>query len=110
MGFTPERKALYVELAKKYDIRIIDDLPRDDPHQPHRDVLEAVERLKTVRYDTYVPQRDGDIAATPWRLKNKRLAKRLVEKASDCLEQNEATWRFACEPVVVHRLSAEIAW
>lgn len=110
MGFTPEKKALYVRVAKKYDIRIIDDPERDDQHQRHPDLIAAVDRLKTKTYDAYVAQQDADAALFPWRQDITRLANRLVRKAKDCLDQNEATWRFACEPIVINRLSAEIAW
>jgi hypothetical protein len=34
----------------------------------------------------------------------------LTERAQRCKHRNESSWRFACEPLIFARLSAEVAW
>jgi hypothetical protein len=110
MPFTKEKRVAYEKLRRRYSIKFVDDLAGDKWPQPHRDVFRSIKQLSNVKYDEYAVQQDLDGSTAFWKQEAKSQARRLIEKASDCVCRNEATWRFACEPLVFSRLMAEIAW
>jgi hypothetical protein len=74
-------------------------------------VFEAIWRLGQIKYVEYEAVEESPSSILPeWKHEAKRLAKHLTEKAEQCVRRNEASWRFACEPLVFTRFSAEVAW
>ncbi|KAK6446046.1 hypothetical protein FP744_10002295 [Trichoderma asperellum] len=110
MPFTKEKREAYEKLRKKYGIEFIDDLPGNSWPEPHREIFQSIKELANIKYDEYVAQQNSDGFTAFWRQESKSRARRLIEKAKDCVDRNEATWRFACEPLVFSRFTAEIAW
>ncbi|KAL6888039.1 hypothetical protein GGI43DRAFT_425928 [Trichoderma evansii] len=108
VSLSRKRKA-YENLRRKCDIKVIDDLPRDSWPQSQHDIFRSIKQLANIKYDEYDVQQDPDRSTAPWKQEAKSQARRLIEKAKDCVCRNEATWRFACEPLVFSRLTAEIA-
>jgi hypothetical protein len=99
------------KLLKEYGIVFPKNVP--EAHWPpnHRDVFKQIQKLGTYKYDGYtVGDDDLGLAERPWRYPTKQLAKKLIEKAEQCVRRNEASWRFACEPLVFARFSVEVAW
>jgi len=77
--------------------------------QCHRQTLENAKSLEDNKYNTYAIA--PDISQNePWKLKVKALAAILVERAHRCRHRNESTWRHACEPIILDRLSSEVCW
>jgi len=107
-------RPIFERLRKEHNIVFADECPPDQWPDEHREVFEAIEKLKDFKYGTYAVGRLGNsdeaIAATPWKAEAKRQARLLVNKAKDLVSRNEATWRLACEPLVFSRLAAEVAW
>ena len=63
-----------------------------------------------LKYEDYTADPENDNQAEPWKLKAKELAVQLTERAGRCVRRNEASWRFACEPLIFARLNADVAW
>jgi hypothetical protein len=73
-------------------------------------VFRAFHKLGQIKYDEYGANEDTLITTEqPWKFEAKLLAKKLTEKAAQYLRRNEASWRFACEPLVFSCFSAEVA-
>ncbi|KAK5988389.1 hypothetical protein PT974_12543 [Cladobotryum mycophilum] len=111
MPMKKENRSIFDKLRRQYGIFIRDDLPDTEWPPEIQEELLAIKKVTTYKYSTYSACRDngGDADATPWRELAKTQAEKLTEKAKDCVDRNEATWRFACEPLVFSRLSAEVA-
>ena len=110
MPFTKKKREAYEKLRKKHGIKFVDDLASENWPQPHRDVFRSLKQLSNIKYDEYAVQQDLDRSSAFWKQEAKSQARKLIERAKDCVCRNEATWRFACEPLVFSRLTAEIAW
>lgn len=109
MPIRSEYRQAFEKLRKKHGIIFSDTIPSERWPENHRDVFESIEKLKQFKYTTYATAREsGD--GFEWKGKAKKHARKLSEKARDCVSRNEATWRFACEPLVFSRLTSEIAW
>ena len=110
MTLNPEHRELLERLRQKNRIRFLENvLPTEWP-SAHRHHFEKVLRAGNFSYDSYVVDHQNASAKAPWKLEIKELSAQLVERAQRCKGQNESTWRFACEPLIFARLSAEIAW
>jgi hypothetical protein len=108
---TPEQRRALELLRKEYHIIFSREIPPANWPQGHKNVFEAIRKLGQVKYSEYVADEGPETSsAHPWKLRAKILAKKLTEKAEQCLRRNEASWRFACEPLVFTRFSAEVAW
>jgi hypothetical protein len=110
MPFNKEKRRHFDTLRKRYGIEFIDELPRERWPDSHKEVFEAVEKLRGFEYEKYPLEKTVDLAAAPWKQDAKNQALKLVERAKVCVGRNECTWRLACEPVVFNRFAAEIAW
>jgi hypothetical protein len=110
MPFTKENRQKFESLRKKHGIIFDLELPQNKWPKEHRDVLEAIEKIKNFKYHSYAADEGADLEATPWKLDAKSQAVKLTGKVKDCVGRNESTWRFGCESVVFSRFAAEIAW
>ncbi len=102
-------RPVFERLRKEYNILLIDQLPQRRWPDNHREVFEAIEKVKSFKYSTYATA-TTDHDDTPWKAEAKRQARKLAEKSRDLVARNEATWRLACEPLVFSRLASEVAW
>lgn len=75
----------------------------------HRTTLEKVRQLGGNTYDVYATA-SGVLESEPWKVKVKSMADFLVDTASRCRQRNESSWRHACEPIILGRLSSEVCW
>jgi hypothetical protein len=110
MPFTKENRRVFESVRRSHDIVFEHDLPRDSWPPNHRQVFESIQKLKTFNYDSYAAHEGVGVSTIPWKSEAKIQAKKLIEKAKDCVGRNEATWRLACEPLVFSRFNAEVAW
>lgn len=110
MTFTSEQRLALEKLRKEYRIIFTKDADQENWPASQKCVFEAVQTLGRIKYDDYAVDEDSGGISEPWKHQAKRLAKTLTEKAEQCVRRNEASWRFACEPLVFTRLSAEVAW
>lgn len=95
--------------AREYRITFLEELSPPTWPDRHRATFEQVQRVAETKFDTYTI--DPNTAENePWRVEVKSMAKTLVEKARRCSQRNESNWRFACEPMILGRLSAEVCW
>ncbi|KAI0514644.1 hypothetical protein F5B22DRAFT_225936 [Xylaria bambusicola] len=108
MPIKKEHQALFERHRIKCNIVFKDVLAPDDWPTTHRNVFKSIEDIKSYRYNTYSTAQD-DIEERPWRRQAKEYARKLTQRAKDCVSRNEATWRFACEPLIFNRLAAEVA-
>ena len=104
----PEHRRTLEHLRKEYNIIFKNDLPATRWPQNHRAAFEAIRELS--QHADYGNDDGQDTSGQQWKHKTKILAKRLVENAEQCVRRNEASWRFACEPLVFRQFSAEVAW
>lgn len=111
MTLKPKCRAALEKLRKEYGIVFgAKDNREAEWPKNHREVFEAIQELGQIEYERYAVKENNDAPTDPWKLQAKRLATQLVGNAEDCIRRNEASWRFACEPLVFKRLSAEVAW
>lgn len=110
MTFTSEQRIALEKLRKEYRIIFTKDTCQENWPPNQKTVFEAVQTLGRIKYDAYAVTDGGGGIIEPWKHQAKRLAKRLTEKAEQCVRRNEASWRFACEPLVFSRFGAEVAW
>ena len=110
MTFTSEQRLALEKLRKEYGIIFSKDTGQGNWPPSQKGIFEAVQTLGQIKYDGYAAAEDGRGISEPWKCQAKRLAKRLTEKAEQCVRRNEASWRFACEPLVFTRFGAEVAW
>ena len=109
MPIRPEHRPAFERLRKEHHIHFVGPISSERWPENHRNVFESIEKLKQFRYATYATTQEIG-GGFDWKGKAKEHARRLSEKADDCVSRNEATWRFACEPLVFSRLTSEIAW
>jgi hypothetical protein len=77
----------------------------------HRSVFVDIQKIGRITYCDYAAEKqDPTDPHEPWKYHSKKLALHLSEKAKLCVRRNEASWRFACEPLVFARFNAEVAW
>ncbi|KAK4235994.1 hypothetical protein C8A03DRAFT_36126 [Achaetomium macrosporum] len=101
---------IFERRRREHNIVFTDECPPDQWPDDHRDVFEAIEKLKGFKYATYAIQDSVEAMANhPWKADAKLQARRLVDKAKDLVSRNEPTWRLGCEPLVFNRLAAEVA-
>lgn len=110
MTLTTEQRLALEKLRKEYRIIFTKDTCQENWPSNQKCVFEAIQTLGRIKYDAYAVNEDGGGISEPWKHQAKRLAKRLTEKAEQCVRRNEASWRFACEPLVFTRFGAEVAW
>ena len=110
MTFTSEQRRALEDLRKEYRIFFSKDTSQGTWSPSQRHIFEAVQKLGQIKYDDYAANEDDGGKSEPWKYQAKQLAKRLTEKAVDCVRRNEASWRYACEPLVFTRFGAEVAW
>jgi len=106
---TPEELAALEQLARQFRIIFINELRSENRPQCHETTLRDVKKLAEMRFESYGadPRVEED---EPWRVRTKSLAEVLVEKAERLMQCNENTWRHACEPIIMGRLSSEVCW
>ena len=109
MPIKSEYRPAFERLRRQCGINFTDAIPTERWPENHRDVFESIEKLKQFKYSTYATTQENE-DGFDWTGKAKKHARKLSEKAKDCVSRNEATWRFACEPLVFSRLTSEIAW
>lgn len=109
MSLTPQVLLQLERLAKVHRIELPGEIPESQWPEPHKATLKQAKELGSRTFDTYAIDPKAN-ASEPWKLEAKSQAKLLVEKATRCRRRNEASWRFACEPLVFARFSAEVAW
>lgn len=108
---TPELRRILEQLRREYHIVFQSDLPPTQWPRNHRSVFEAIQKLGQIKYAEYGSGGGPETSAREeWKHRSKVLAKKLTEKAEQCLRRDEASWRFACEPLVFTQFSAEVAW
>jgi hypothetical protein len=106
MGTKPEHRPILERLLKKYRIIFFEEVAQHDWPPNHTDVFKAAKKLAEIKYDDYTAKGDAlgeSVAATeePWKSgeapgeNSDRKGKKL------CVRRNEATWRLACEPMVL---------
>lgn len=112
MPIKKENRATFEILRKQYHIEFNDEIAANEWPANHRRVFESIQKVKQYRYSTYAvaQKNEDDLDAAPWKAEAKTQARKLTKAAKDCISRNEATWRFACEPIVFSRLAAEVAW
>lgn len=109
MSQKPELLAHLEKLSREYRIDFAGDLSPSMWPKNHRKTLANAKKLGDNKYDTYAMA--PEISQNePWKLEVKSLAAVLVEKAHRCRHRNESTWRHACEPIILGRLSSEVCW
>lgn len=97
------------QLVKDNHIEFIDHLPLTSWPTRLKTTFERVVDLGRRTFDDYAI--DSNIASDePWKIQIKSDAEVLVERAKRSQQQNEPTWRFACEPSILARLEAEVVW
>ncbi|KAI0553686.1 hypothetical protein F4679DRAFT_530152 [Xylaria curta] len=111
MPIKKNHRPVFERLRREYNIVFADTLASNDWPANHRIVFESIDKLKQFKYSTYATPQDcrDDLDTTPWKGEAKIRARKLTDKVKDCLSRNEATWRFACEPLVFSRLNSEVA-
>ncbi|KAF7541350.1 hypothetical protein G7Z17_g11978 [Cylindrodendrum hubeiense] len=94
-------------LSREYRIEFNTELDESEWPEAHKTTLKHIKELGTKQFSTYAL--DPVLAANaPWKAEIKSLAELLKEKSSRCRGQNENTWRMACEPIILARLSSEV--
>jgi hypothetical protein len=96
-------------LSVEYRVDFAGDLDQSMWPECHRTTLEKAKKLNDNKYDTYAVAPDV-FQNEPWKAELKSLAAVLVEKADRCRHRTETTWRHACEPIILGRLSSEVCW
>lgn len=109
MPIKSEFRPAFERLRKQHGIIFTDALSPEEWPDNHRGIFEAIEKLRQFKYSTYATAEESEDTFDS-KSKAKEHARKLSEKTKDCVSRNEATWRFACEPLVFSRLTSEIAW
>ncbi|KAJ5738051.1 hypothetical protein N7493_001206 [Penicillium malachiteum] len=108
MSFTPKERKRVEKLRRKHRIEFGGEVPPDEWPNSHRSTFSAVQRLGKTEFDTYAA-RAKTIEDAPWAADIKNNAEELSQRAKLCVRRNESTWRFACEPYALARLTSEVA-
>lgn len=109
MPFTAKERKKVEKLRRKYRIEFRGEVPSHEWPDSHRSTFIAVEELKKRQFDTYAACEIA-IEDAPWSAEIKNHAEELSERAKRCVSRNESTWRFACEPYALARLTSEVVW
>ncbi len=80
---------------------------RNGPHAIKAHLM-PFKSYRTRIFDTYTS--DAGSNDKPWTAEVRSLASRIQEQARRCSQRNESSWRFACEPVILGRISSEVCW
>ncbi|KAJ5910337.1 hypothetical protein N7504_004980 [Penicillium tannophilum] len=108
MSFTPKERKKVEKLRRKYRIEFDGEgAPQEWPNS-HRSTFSAVQRLGKTQFDNYAACATT-IENAPWAADTKNHAEKLSERAKRCVRRNESTWRFACEPYALARLTSDVA-
>jgi hypothetical protein len=109
MPLTPPERRKLENLKRKYRIEFRGEVASNQWPQGHRTTFAAIQELGKTQFDTYAAD-PTLMESAPWKAEVKEQAKQLTSRAKRCVRRNESTWRFACEPYVLARLSAEVVW
>lgn len=110
MPFTENQRHAFERLRKKHRIQLDRRLSHASLSREQQRIFGNVRRLAETKYDDYAVDPNQDYSREPWKLEAKDLALRLTERAERCRRRNEASWRYACEPLVFARVNADVAW
>jgi hypothetical protein len=110
MTFNRKQREAFEDLRRKRRIHFRGPLVSAEWPQNHRQSFATIERLGNMKYNEYSTELNKEIGNEPWKIQAKDLATRLTEQAARCHRRNEASWRFACEPLIFARLNAEVTW
>ncbi|KAF5676902.1 hypothetical protein FHETE_1964 [Fusarium heterosporum] len=110
----PNQREIQRKLMKKYNISFDGPIDRiGDPHWPSdwNTRFEHIKGLGKYEYSQYRESITADGLRFPWRSQVHRRAKRIAEKATQCIEgrKNESGWRLSLESEIMARFSVEIA-
>ena len=106
---TPDEVRLREDLCRKYRIVFAGETRPSEWPDRHKRTLQQVCELGNRKYDTYTDSPEqGDYE--PWRAERKSMATVLTQIAARFHRRNESSWRHACEPIILGRLSAEVCW
>jgi hypothetical protein len=109
MPFTAKERQKVEKLRRRYRIDFLGEVPRHEWPESHRSTFNAVEELGRKQFDTYAVDLTT-VETAPWSADVKKQAEDLTERAKRCVRRNESTWRFACEPYALARLTSEVVW
>ncbi|KAL2871431.1 uncharacterized protein BJX67DRAFT_342232 [Aspergillus lucknowensis] len=107
MTFTAKERKKVEKLRRKYRIEFCGEVPSHEWPGGHLLTFTAVHELGKKQFDTYAT-RAMAIEDAPWTADIKNHARELSERAKRCVRRNESTWRFACEPYALARLTSEV--
>jgi hypothetical protein len=97
------------DLSTEYRIKFLGEIEPSQWPDSHRTILQNAKQLGGKTYDSYATL-PGVEESEPWKVKIKYQAKLLVDTAGRCRQRNESSWRYACEPIIMGRLSSEVCW
>ncbi|KAF4992474.1 hypothetical protein FGRMN_7145 [Fusarium graminum] len=110
----PNQREVQRKLMKKYNISF--DGPIDtirDPHWPSScdSIFEQIKKAGRTDYLQYQESIAADASRASWRSQVQKRAKRITEKARQCIEgrKNESGWRLSLESEIMARFSVDIA-
>jgi hypothetical protein len=109
MPFMAKERQKVEKLRRRYRIEFLGEVPRHEWPESHRSVFTAVDELGRRQFDTYAID-PTTVETVPWTAEVKKQADELTERAKRCVRRNESTWRFACEPYALARLTSEVVW
>lgn len=96
-------------LCKKYRIEFAGEIPSADWPDRHRKTLANARQVSEYTYEAYATE-PHVTENNPWKIEVKQQAITLTEVVKRCQYRNESSWRHACEPIILGRLSAEVCW
>jgi hypothetical protein len=106
----PEEHLAHLEkLSEEYRIDFAGELHPSAWPECHKATLANAGKLGDKKYDSYATS-SNESENAPWKLKVKDTAAILVETAGRCRHRNESSWRYACEPIILAKLSSEVCW
>ncbi len=106
---TPEELSRKEELCREYRIDFAGDIDASEWPACHSQTLGKAKELGETKYSSYADEPNVS-RSEPWKVERKSLALVLVEIASRYDHRSENTWRHACEPIIMGRLSSEVCW
>ena len=109
MPFAPQERRKLEKLRRKYRIEFRGEVPSHEWPESHRSTFVAVDELGKRQFETYAVNPIA-VEDAPWTAEVKTQAESLSERAKRCVSRNESTWRFACEPYAMARLTSEVVW
>jgi hypothetical protein len=110
MTFTPVQREKFEALRRKHRIFFRGSIPAVEWPHNHQRRFAAIQSLGNVKYSEYPAGTESETVTEPWKQRAKELAVQLTERAGRCVRRNEASWRYACEPLIFARLNADVAW